>query len=131
MKEILDVLIDCSYAEFVRRATSCLVDHVVNEARKKCVSYVCRKGFDPADLKEPIIPQRLRNQIRLDQPTYPCSGPCAQFGKGEEWTKKCTKMADTLSQLHDELSDRLSQKLTEDLQSILNDDDALGTLLQN
>ena len=129
VKELLDVLVECSYKEFVRRATSCLVDHVVDEARKKCVKFVCGQGFDPSDLVEPVIPRRLRNQIRLERPNWPCTGPCAQFGKGDEWKERCCKIATELGGLHDELTERLTKKLNGDLKRILrDDDDALGKI---
>ncbi|CAG7817039.1 unnamed protein product [Allacma fusca] len=108
VNSILDTLVERSYKEFIRRATTCLVDFVVDEARKKCLTHVCEQGLSEKDLETPIYPKRQRKHIDLPKPTYPLSGRCTQYVKTGEWPCSCSQQ---LECLHGELCANLLKKL--------------------
>lgn len=106
---ILDAIIERSYKEFIRRATSCLVDFVVEESRKRVLGFVCEEGLDPKDLESPIVPKKKRGEIQLRRPTYPLEGACTEFARTGEWPSKCVE---ELERLHSRLCISLLKKLT-------------------
>lgn len=123
VQEVMKELMNSTYTKLISHLSHCLVDYAVEEAGKRILDYVCRERIDPQDLNHPVVPVMRKNQIRLEPPQRPCCGPCAQFGRGEAWIRKCAKMNKELENVQKELKTHLRKKMHGDLKKALKDDD--------